>query len=447
MNATQASTRRKKRRWLVLPVLALLIAGGVVAYRISLGPQLQPAARYHWPDYHGCPLIFSAQGMGYPAIGIVDEKKPGGITISQPYILDDLCRPLEATESRANVSPTRAVIAWVDQNGPKPRFCFRRRDGRRAYVPCPTFTVDGSTGPLPYSDTLVSYYSVGHERVWLYTPDGVSLSPPPMIKDRIIPNNIACADERLFPFSDDCLHLQLYDRTLNRTVLTAHYPMDLPETIWRHQDRLLMVSRQGHALVYDGVTQVASILPGAAGWRWCEDGTVWTLIGGKLRVLHWRTGRPKLVTMTTHGTPGARYGSLAPGLHFRENTDSDWAAVWGDGRLVASVESLTPAESRLVQTATRLSEWLGIPMRVPRETRRLTLYRNHRRVGSFLLRTQPKPPPPTALPTPPAAATRPWLSRTDNHEHLAFTADGQYLSWAIDDGTGVRLFVFKVPPP
>jgi len=49
MNTQQAVPRKKRRRWLVLPVLVLLIAGGVAAYRIHVGPQLQLAASYRWP--------------------------------------------------------------------------------------------------------------------------------------------------------------------------------------------------------------------------------------------------------------------------------------------------------------------------------------------------------------------------------------------------------------
>lgn len=182
---------------------------------------------------------------------------------------------------------------------------------------------------------------------------------------------------------------------------------------------------------------------GADSWRWGEDGTVWTLSGGALRVLRWRTGTPALVNLPTRGTPGARYGSLAPGLGsippFRENTDPDWAAVWGDGRLVAGVENLFPAANRLVRIVARAAGAMHIKLSIPGETRRLTLYRDNRRLGSFLLHAKQQ------FPSPPMPS---WvLPKTANREHLAFTADGRCLSWAIDDGTGVRLFVFQVPPP
>jgi hypothetical protein len=229
--------------------------------------------------------------------------------------------------------------------------------------------------------------------------------------------------------------------------------------IWQHKERLLLVPREGKALVYDRLRHIATIAHGTNGWRWGEDGTVWALSGGTLRVLHWRADTPALVTVATRGKPGKRYGSLAPGLGsmppFRENTNPDWAAAWGDGKLVAGVENLAPADTGLVRTALRAAEALRISLDIPREARRLTLYRDNRRVGSFLLPTQPKPPPspritPLHPPPPPVPFMRggPWRPpNTANHEHLAFTKDGKYLSWAIDDGTGVRLFVFEVPPP
>jgi len=72
MNARQAFSSIKKRRWLALPVLALLIIGGMIVYP---EPKLQPVAQYKWPrSIDGSPLLFSAQGMGYPAIGAVVVK-------------------------------------------------------------------------------------------------------------------------------------------------------------------------------------------------------------------------------------------------------------------------------------------------------------------------------------------------------------------------------------
>ncbi|MHB0935076.1 MAG: hypothetical protein ACYDCO_04555 [Armatimonadota bacterium] len=460
MNAPQSSPRTKRRRWLVLPALALLLAGGVVAYRVSVGPQLQPAERYHWPDYHGCPLIFSAQGMGYPAIGIVDEKKPGGITVSQPCILDDLCRPLDATGSflnansagtYGNISPTRAVVAWSSRNGSKPGFCVRRRNGHQAFVSYPVSRPHSSSltiGPIPYSDEVIGcniYTTAGENRTFLYAPDGRSLPLP--AKDLQMPNWIASGDDRLIPFSNGT-HLRLYDRT-EKKILPGLSFRDQTAMIWRHRDRLLLVPSNGNVVVYDWLRHTQTPLPGTADWHWGEDGTVWTLDGGTLQVLHWRTGTPKLAAVTTRGTPGARYGSLvASGIEpFAENTRPDWAAVWGDGRLVAGVENLAPSDTRLSGIAMRAARALRIKLDIPREARRLTLYRGKRRVGSFLLRTQP-------MLDPRQAAIAKYSSRgpsvtqeTDNHEHLAFTKDGKYLSWAIDDGTGVKLFVFEVPPP
>jgi hypothetical protein len=93
MNAPKPSPRKRWRRWwLVLPVLALLIAGGIIAYRISLGPKLEPAASYQWPSGRqtdSCPLRFSAQGMGYPAVATVKVNVAGNLE-PRNRVLDDL---------------------------------------------------------------------------------------------------------------------------------------------------------------------------------------------------------------------------------------------------------------------------------------------------------------------------------------------------------------------
>lgn len=64
---------------------------------------------------------------------------------------------------------------------------------------------------------------------------------------------------------------------------------------------------------------------------------------------------------------------------------------------------------------------------LPVEARRLTLYRNGRRVGSFTVRLKP--------------GARPHFS-VHYPEHLAFSADGRYLSWVIDAGVGKQMYVF-----
>lgn len=274
-----------------------------------------------------------------------------------------------------------------------------------------------------------------------------------------MPYWIASADDRLITLTDR-KSLYLYDHMAKNVVLATPFPWDQTSMVWRYGDRLLLAPRMGNALVFDGTKRIASIAPGTDGWRWCEDGTVWTLTGGKLQVLRWRTGTPAPAYIKTRGTPGTRYGSLAPGAQsnppFRENTDPDWAAVWGDGTLVATVENNTLAAERVAYIFERAAAIVRIKISIPREARRLTLYRDNRRLGSYLIHTKPKPPPPS-----PPRLSRPIRGsgivslgpsfqptpQTSNHEHLAFTKDGKYLSWAIDDGTGVRLFVFRAPEP
>ena len=442
MSAEQAKSRWKKRRWLILPAIALVIAGGLFAwYRASRGQQLQPVARYHWiAEYEGHPLRFSAQGVGYPATGTVFK---GSSDILEPSnsVLNDRCFPLDATITTGYISPTRAAIAWVTWNGPDAQFNFRCRDGRQAQIPTPK---NGwIKGLIPCSDSVFCFFdSAGSGRIWLYAPDGRSLPPPLLARNMRMAVNVASAEDLLIPLTD-WKRLLLYDMTARKIVLSTPFPLGVTAMIWRQQERLLLAPRFGNALIFDGTTQTASIAPGADGWRWGEDGTVWTLSGGTLQVLHWRAGKPALVNIPTRGNPGTRYGSLAPGSEFRENAEPDWAAAWGDGWLVASVDELATGNTAPSPALERMARTLHVKLAPRREGRRLTLYRGHRCLGTFLLPRR------VTIPNSPpiyTGSSARFSEKTDNHEHLAFTVDGTYLSWAIDDGAGVQLFVFQVPP-
>jgi len=436
---------------MLLALLVLLAAGGVGVYLTSREPQLAPAARYRLlPTPHsGNPLRFSAQGMGYPAVEIVMETNRGGQRQPRSRVLNDLCEPLDVAISSPDIriSPTRQVISWVDWLSSGVRFSLYARDGRVAQVPSPTGGVSGG-GPWPCSDGVFGYLCSGKvDRVWLYTPDGRTLPAPPLTRGQSLAFMIASTAPGIIPLTDR-RRVFLYDRTSHATVLATPFPLDTA-MIWRHQQRWLLTPRSGYALVFDGAKQIASISPGRDGWRWGEDGTVWTLSGETLQVLRWRSGTPGLASLSTRGTPGTRYGSLAPGIRslppFRENTEPDWAAVWGDGRLVASVEQMAPMTNPMVRMAERAAQALHVTLNV-HETRRLTLYRDRRRLGSFLLPVKPKKATITSSSPRRRGYGGPVLpARTENHEHLAFTGDGRYLSWAIDDGTGLRLFVFRVP--
>ena len=353
MSAGQAEPGTNRRWWLLLLVLLIaggiivggVIGGGKIAHRNTLEPdsqthsdtQLQPASRYELRAIGiDNPLFFSAKGMGYPAV-VAEQVRVGDRLQPRYRVLDDLCHPLNLVAisgSVPNISPTRELFSWTDASDSGMSFHFYRRYGLQAQVPCPTDGVN-SPGPWPCSDGVFGY---DDDRVWLYTPDGGSLSAS-LARGQVLALGVASADERFIPLTDR-KQLLLYDTTAKKIVLATPFPEGQIAMIWRQNDRLLLTPRSGKALVFDGMKQTASIAPGADGWRWGEDGTVWTLSGGRLRVLRWRAGAPELVAIPTRGTPGTRYGSLAPGIvaepPFRKNTDPDWAAVCDDGQLVAS---------------------------------------------------------------------------------------------------------------
>jgi len=491
MNESKPSPHKRWRWWLALPVLALLIAGGVVRHRISLGPELRPAASSllanNLPDNRP---RFSAQGMGYPAVAMVMVESDKYL-MPEYRVLDDLCRPTDVTVGdSARISPTRAVVTWgfgtwgISKSDSQ--YHIYNPNGNIAYIP---ITGGGlfSGSMIPFSDGVIGDNSTGNiTKVRLYDPTGRELPSPQFAWGRKIATRVGINDDHLIPMTDD-VNIYLYDRTNNSELLNTYFSKDEPTMIWRQEDRLLLAPRSGKAQVFDGTKQIALITPLAGGWRWGEDGTVWTLSNGKLRLLRWCTGAPELVSIPTRGKPGKRYGSLAPGLpDFHENKEPDWAAVWGDGELTASVEYVAPTYTAFL----RVAEGAMKKRNIAREIRRLTLYRDRQCLGHFQIhmakqsptmqppstsnarrarrqnesnrmRSTVQPPsssnvrvaisrPPAHRPAtmnpmpdsdpPPAGAQNP-----ANHEHLAFTKDGKYLSWAIDDGDGVRLFVFEVP--
>lgn len=178
MNERLATSRKKRRWWLALPLLVLLLAGSMLYSLINLGPELQPAASYRLPAiYAGSPLLFSASGMGYPAVSASLVSVSGRLKMRY-HVLDDLCRPgdkIVTDYSTVNISLTREIISWSGQSRSGAQFIFRRRDSHRASVPCPTKGV-WSPGPRPSSDGTISYIDYNRiPGIWLYTPDGSNL--------------------------------------------------------------------------------------------------------------------------------------------------------------------------------------------------------------------------------------------------------------------------------
>jgi len=80
--------------------------------------------------------------------------------------------------------------------------------------------------------------------------------------------------------------------------------------------------------------------------------------------------------------------------------------------------------------------------RIPHTGRRLTLYRDGRRLGTFVIRLDPKSPLKMIDPS----RTGHFYPKTVlTSEHLAFTGDGRYLSWVVETAKGKTIYVFRVP--
>jgi hypothetical protein len=112
-------------------------------------------------------------------------------------------------------------------------------------------------------------------------------------------------------------------------------------------------------------------------------------------------------------------------------------ASWGDGRLVAVAATRPSVPRRVGERLNAALRAMHLSYGLPYEVRTLTLYRDGKRVGTCHV--------PLAPLHPGITARLPWWHRPPTpayREHLAFTQDGQYLSWIIDAGRGPQVYVF-----
>ncbi len=132
-------------------------------------------------------------------------------------------------------------------------------------------------------------------------------------------------------------------------------------------------------------------------------------------MLSWRRGAPRLIPLPFVAQFDERIGNFDT---VRE------IAVWDDGSLVAHTELRSPFPPVIDQGIDALADRLQRRRPQPPPIWQLTLYRNGRNIGRFRLPMRQLPP------------------RYSLTEHLAFTADGRYLSWVIGSRQDTRLFVF-----
>lgn len=420
--------RRRPRRWGRIILVLAVLAVGYGGYCWLLLPHMWLVTVRLLPS--NAFIHFSARGPGYPAI---QETGPPDMRTGDALWLSDDCRPLEGSflyDSVFNpVGLQRDVVCgqYLSESSPDYQaYCefIAWRDGRRCIL-------DGRILP-PEVPTLG--FSSDEPRAfprWYFAGDDPGYTP--------------------FWHPSDCL--AVYDRKARRTIFTCR--LDYREesgVVFHHGSHFIIVPRSGRAFLYTDGKQTHTFGTKKTAWCWGEESTVWTVNSGAVQLLHWRVASPRLIRLPIHAVSDPRivylgnrpntsgYGgnSEPPPPPNTWNPDPS-VVLWNDGRLSARTETVRRWPRQIEPLIRKFAP--GVPW----ETRRLTLYRHGRRIGRYHYQIDPKL----------QNWTITWFNRTGAartqrflvREHLAFTGDGNYLSWTVATRQGTKIHAYRLLPP
>ncbi|MHB0939056.1 MAG: hypothetical protein ACYDCO_21750 [Armatimonadota bacterium] len=402
---------RRSGKWFLILILCVLLAGGgYLAWRAFGAAGLTLVTERDIP--RNKTLFFSAFGPGYPALQAGVSGESFFYDQFQWLADDGSLLPQVATLIFDAVGPQRDSVVTAPTRG-WDKYVYTRswRDGRQTPNDTPPKTVTREAATLYLSSAIHSEdpgYAVYH-------------SP----KDRR-----GMLGEAV-----------LYDIAHGKIVASLGAPMPGEGIVFHRGERLLFVQRRyGVATVLEQNGNVLGRFPGY--WCWGEDGTVWTMQGPQAQVLRWQEGTPALAALPVPMTREPRvqyYGDDARtstaylfNMAGMRPTDSraGWMqpfqdptstiAVWHDGDLTAAASTDPP--------------WHGgrggaVGSTTGQTTRVLTLYREDKPAGTFRV----------------PLLQEVMFSKVNHlcNEHLAFSADGKYLSWVIETKQGVKLYVFR----
>lgn len=448
-------------------LLLLLAAAGWGVVRWLSPPELKPTVRRLILTGNNTILsyTFTAGGMGVPRMETyIVNTNAYPFTVKNRWV-DDSGQPrriIGADKAWVTcLSADGTLAAGVDDifNGRKP--CLldaggmrklnvtypKRRVTSRFIVPPNMFTITYTAGNG--ADYLLTAYDNA-----TYRHDGSPI-------EKMVASRVAVMSPDYMALTNTTGDLFLYDRTARKRLLkipafltatpmpSSYYGASTyagtPGIVFAEGRRLLAVSPQGQARVFENFRRKGGIGLPTTRWCWAEDGTVWTVTGKKLQVLSWRSSTPVLRTLPIRVAHEARISGFtqvpifAPPSTGAGPTD---ACVAQDGALVAVVDTVRLVPERLAVMAERVAGWVKMRKSIARDGRRLRLYRNGKLVGVFVARAK-FPVGKTAAPT-----ASPWstIYSTRYREHLAFSRDGRTLSWLTDAGFGgVQMYAFPVP--
>lgn len=479
------SARRRALRNVALLIALALGWWGVYSW---LHPRLRPVTVLSLPV--GTQFLFSVNGAGFPMMQATPTKPytaPSPIAISQIYRpnpskmhwLGDDGRPtgaplewgwnIEAIPWMASphlyVSPLREVAVW----GGDGMATLFWRDGRRQAVMPDRYRASCMPNGAGY------FHAYGT----LHDAQGKQVPLPPGYFPADFPG-VCSADPRYLIVRKGQYTLGVFDLQARKLVTSQPFQPFSPGMLFHHGDRFLLVSVNGAARVIERGKVIYAMRPGATPWQWSEDGTVWQVNGyiKQAKVLHWRQGPCALawlpVTVEADvrvhawgGEPGTPRGGFPGGypggfIGVAMLPTAASLAVWDDGRLIARTDTyrmLRPGTAGKLQAVAGALRLRGA---IASEARRLTLYRDGKPVGSYRLPLNAE-----VLQSPPSLATlgggfrnltiygstaivTTLTGKTITYdlnggcrEHLAFTGDGQYLSWLLYTGKDVKHLVFR----
>ncbi len=470
-------TRSIRRRWWLLLTLALL--GGAAG--VWLRPGLRPVtarALSAQTDF-----IFSVGGRGYPMLQAVPTKPYTPASVwrrSIPSVpcrvhwLGDDGRPRDPQldcdwhmESipwnQQYVSPLREVVLW--QKGGACTLDWR--DGRRRVFPAAQVSHRFIRAMAPSADGAYLDYDGGR----FFNADRKRVPLPAGYSTLL---TLRSADPRYVVVTDRKNDIGIFDLQTRHLIATLK-SYGTRGMLFHHGARFLLVTTTGSALVLERGKTIYTRHGAPHNWRWGEDGTAWQLDSRSIRVLQWKAGPCRFTklpvalradarvqpwgTGNNDGYPWMYFGRSLTGSVSSASTST---AVWGDGRYVATAETVRLRPAAAARKLERLARLVRIRRAVPREARRLTLYRDGKPAGHYTVPIDPialRPlPSPAALSSIIGIATHGTTltlttgtgktytySRYGNcREHLAFTGDGKHLSWLVFTGKEVRHVVFKV---
>jgi len=464
-NTPQPTVRPRRRRlprWAWAFILLILLAGG---WYLATGPRLRPITVRTIPSNRL--LQLSANGVGYPAVEgptLIAARK---YDLTARWLDDDgrpLPDPFKLPAGFGVVSPGRIVVAYHQTKiGEGKRVVLAWRDGRRTLLPLPLFTwtkILSATDAGAFQDDRT-----------VYDQHGKTLLAKPMMA------SVQCSDPRYVVLGTPTYvtfgtmrlsrhEITLYDLQTGHRLFSTLRSTGEPGIIFHRGEHFLFVPKIGVAQRFTGSKPTGSVTATGGGpidWWWGEDGTVWTVQGGKVQVLDWRKGALRLRTLSIGFAEDPRIHALDNLSRFAHTSTfymppnrnpAPGAALWGDGHLVAIAESgsIWPRQvAGLIKPAMNKYRVLR------RERRRLTLYRDGRLIGRYTIPLDPQavlsestptgiltgPPKPVALPK--GFVMQQVILSTIAREHLAFTKDGNRLAWVVETAKGKTIYVFKVP--